>query len=175
LEEVLKAELSSERFMIKSLTADVDELKVYLSWMRNKKASPFIQGVNENFTSQELIDYILEKNDSKTALLLGIFVKPDKTHIGNIKLEIIIPRKSAAIGILIGEEDWRGKGVGLEVMTRVLLYCFKDLKLETVELGVNMNNIAAINLYSRIGFIENTEASNPSESTKMSIQSHNFK
>lgn len=170
----MKAEFSSERFVIKSLTAEVDELKVYLSWMRNKKANPFIEGVNENFTSQKLIDYVLEKNDSNTALLLGIFVKPNKTHIGNIKLEPIIPRKSAVIGILIGEEDWRGKGVGFEVMSRVLVYCFKNLELETVELGVNKKNIAAINLYSRIGFIENTEASSTSESIKMSIQRHSF-
>ena len=174
LEEALKAELSSERFLIESLPPEIDELKNYLSWMRNVKTNPFIQGVNENFTSQKLIDYILEKNDSRTALLLGIFVKPDKTHIGNIKLEPIIPRKSAAIGILIGEEDWRGKGVGFEVMSRVLEYCFNDLELETVELGVNKKNIAAINLYLRIGFIENTEASSASESIKMSIQSHNF-
>ena len=59
-------------------------------------------------------------------------------------------------------------------MSRVLEYCFNDLELETVELGVNKKNIAAINLYSRIGFIENTEESCASESIKMSIQSHNF-
>lgn len=170
----MKAEFSSERFVIKSLTAEVDELKVYLSWMRNRKANPFIQGVNENFTSETLIDYVFEKNNSKTALLLGIFVKQDETHIGNIKLEPINPRKSAVIGILIGEEDWRGKGVGFEVMSRVLVYCFKDLELETVELGVNKKNTAAINLYSRIGFIENTQSSSASESIKMSIQSHNL-
>ena len=170
----MKAEISSERFVIKSLTPEIDELEVYLSWMRNKNANPFIHGINENFSSQELVDYVSEKNFSSTALLLGIFVKPDDTHIGNVKLEPIIPRKSAVIGILVGEEDWRGKGVGFEVMTRVLEYCFKDLKLEKVELGVNKKNIAAINLYSRIGFVENADALNSSESIKMSIQGHHF-
>jgi hypothetical protein len=101
LEEALKAELSSERFVIKSLSPEIDELKVYLSWMRNKNANPFIHGINEAFSSQELVEYISEKNDSSSALLLGIFVKPEDTHIGNVKLEPIIPRKSAAIGILI--------------------------------------------------------------------------
>ena len=170
----MKAELSSERFLIESFDPKIHELKNYLSWMRNVKVNPFIEGVNENFTSQNLSDYVLEKNDSKTALLLGIFVKSEKIHIGNIKLEPIIPRTSATIGILVGEENWRGKGVGFEVMSRVLEYSFKDLKLHTVELGVNKKNIAAINLYSRIGFKENTEASSLSQSIKMSIQSHNF-
>jgi RimJ/RimL family protein N-acetyltransferase len=169
LEETLKAELSSERFAIKSLSPEIDELKVYLSWMRNKNANPFIHGINENFSSQELVDYVSEKNDSSTALLLGIFVKPEDTHIGNVKLEPIIPRKSAAIGILIGEENWRGIGVGFEVITRVLKYCFIDLELELVELGVDKKNLRAINLYTRLGFIENTQELNSHESMRMSI------
>ncbi len=165
----MKAELSSERFLIESFDPKIHELKNYLSWMRNMKSNPFIQGINENFTSQDLSEYVLEKNDSKTALLLGIFVKSDKTHIGNIKLEPILPKKSATLGILIGEESWRGKGVGFEVISRVLEFCFKALELEYVELGVSKNKFKAIDLYKRLGFIESKQEANSSESTRMSI------
>lgn len=165
----MKAELSSERFLIKSLSPKIDDLKIYLSWMRNKHANPFIQGVNENLSPEELSNYVTEKNNSNTALLLGIFVKPDHTHIGNVKLEPIIPRKSAAIGILIGEENWRSKGVGFEVIARVLEFCFTDLELELVELGVNKKNLRAIKLYTRLGFMENTQESNSRDSIRMSI------
>jgi len=165
----LKANLSSERFVIKSLSPEIDELQGYLSWMRNKHANPFIQGVNESYSSEDLVDYITEKNDSEAAMLFGIFVKLENTHIGNIKLEPIHPRKSATLGILIGEESWRGKGVGFEVISRVLKFCFKDLELEYVELGVNKNNFKAIHLYKRLGFIESNQESDFSESIKMSI------
>ena len=165
----MKAELTSERFLIKSLSSEIDELKVYLSWMRNKSANPFIQGIDENFSSQELVNYVSEKNDSSTALLLGIFVKSDVAHIGNVKLEPIIPKTSATMGILIGEESWRGKGVGFEVLTRVLEFCFMDLELELIELGVDKKNLRAINLYKRLGFIENTQELNSHESMRMSI------
>jgi RimJ/RimL family protein N-acetyltransferase len=175
LEDALKAELSSERFIIKSLTPEIDELNGYLSWMRNKKANPFIQGVTESYSFDDLVSYITEKNDSETALLLGIFVKPEDTHIGNIKLEPIIPRKSAVIGILIGEEKFRGKGVGFEVITRVLEFCFIDLELELVELGVNKKNLRAIALYTRLGFTENTQKSSSHESMNMSISRSTLK
>ncbi len=165
----MKAKLTSDRFIIKSLSPEIDELEVYLSWMRNRNANPFIQGVNENFSSQELIDYVSEKNDSNTALLLGIFVKLKDAHIGNVKLEPIIPKKSATIGILIGEESWRGKGVGFEVISRILEFCFTDLELESVNLGVSKNNQKAIALYKRIGFTEYPQISNSHESIKMSI------
>lgn len=170
----MEYKLETSRFLLKSLSPTQDSFENYLLWMQNSDSNPFIQGVNVNLSTQDLVDYVSEKNVSETALLLGIFVIADGTHIGNIKLEPVYPRKSATIGILIGEETWRGKGVGFEVMSRVLEYCFKDLKLDIVELGVNKKNIAAINLYSRIGFKERAEASSSSESIKMSIQSHNF-
>jgi RimJ/RimL family protein N-acetyltransferase len=169
LGETLKAEIFSERFIVKSLNPEVDDFANYLSWMRDVRANPFIQGISENFSSQELVDYVSEKNDSNTALLLGIFVKPEEAHIGNVKLEPIIPRKSATIGILIGEESWRGRGVGFEVITRVLEFCFTDLNLELIELGVDKKNLRAINLYTRLGFIENTQELNSHESMRMSI------
>lgn len=165
----MKAEFSSERFIIRSLTPEIRLLKNYLSWMRNTKANPFIEGVDENISYQELIDYVVEKNDSQTALLLGIFLKPEFSHIGNIKLEPIYPNKSTTLGILVGEEEWRGKGVGFEVISRVLEFCFTELNLEMVELGVNKQNLRAISLYKRLGFLENTQESHPRETIRMSI------
>ena len=165
----MKAQISSERFVIRSLSPEVDEVKFYLTWMQNKIANPFIQGINENLSSQELTDYISQKNDSETALLLGIFVKTENLHIGNVKLEPIIPKQSATIGILIGEESWRGKGVGFEVITRVLEYCFLDLELELVDLGVNKKNLRAIHLNTLLGFIENAQERRSDESIRMSI------
>ncbi len=165
----MKAQISSERFVIRSLSPEVDEVTFYLSWMQNKTANPFIHGINENLSSKELIDYISEKNDSETALLLGIFAKTENIHIGNVKLEPIIPKHSATIGILIGEEGWRGKGVGFEVINRVLEFCFLDLELELVELGVSKKNLRAIRLYTRLGFRENTQEHTSHESIRMSI------
>ncbi len=165
----MKAELSSERFLIKSLSSEIDDLKNYLSWMRNKKANPFIQGVTESYSFEDLVAYINEKNNSQTALLLGIFEKSGNIHIGNVKLEPISPRKNAVIGILIGEENFRGKGVGYEVISRVLEFCFTDLELELVELGVHAENLKAIALYKRLGFTENLHKFNTSSSISMSI------
>jgi GNAT superfamily N-acetyltransferase len=137
--------------------------------MRNTNSNIYIQGVSKNYSSEELIRYITEKNNSSTALLLGIFTKSDFLHIGNIKLEPIVTKKSATLGILIGEEGWRSKGVGFEVITRLLEYSFDDLELEIVDLGVDKNNLKAINLYTRLGFIESNQESISRESIRMSI------
>ena len=167
--EILKAEISSEHFILKSLDPKVHDLSNYLSWMRNTNSNIYIQGVSKNYSSEELIRYITEKNNSWTALLLGIFTKSDFHHIGNIKLEPIVTKKSATIGILIGEESWRGKGVGFEVIARLLEYSFNDLELEIVELGVSKRNLKALSLYTRLGFKENVQNQTSQDSMTMSI------
>jgi len=43
------------------------------------------------------------------------------------------------------------------------------LELELVELGVNKKNLKAINLYTRLGFIEDSQETNSQESIRMSI------
>jgi ribosomal-protein-alanine N-acetyltransferase len=165
----VEVQLNTDRFILRTMSPEIENLESYLSWMKNEESNPFIQGVNKDLTAQDLTNYISEKNESKTALLLGIFVKRENIHVGNVKLEPIIPKKWATIGILIGEENWRGKGAGFEVITRVLEFCFTDLELEFVELGVNKNNLKAINLYSRLGFIESAQEASSPESISMSI------
>ena len=169
MEEILKAEISSERFILKSLDPKVHDLSNYLLWMRNKNSKLYIQGVRENYSPQDLSNYLTEKNNSSTALLLGIFTKLDFHHIGNVKLEPIVTKKSATIGILIGEESWRGKGVGFEVIARLLEYSFNDLELEIVELGVSKRNLKALSLYTRLGFKENVQNQTSQDSMTMSI------
>ena len=165
----MESKLDTQRFELRSISPINDSFENYISWMKNKESNSFIQGVNVELTIQDLVNYVWEKNKSKTALLFGIFVKPGNIHIGNVKLEPIMPKKSATLGILIGEESWRGKNVGFEVITRILDFCFQDLDLEMVELGVNKRNLRAISLYARLGFIESAQESNFSESIRMSI------
>jgi [ribosomal protein S5]-alanine N-acetyltransferase len=169
MEEILKAKISSEHYLLETLSPAHHDLTNYLSWMRNKNSNFYIQTVSENYSEEDLVRYIKDKNNSSNALLLGIFTKSDFLHIGNIKLEPIMTKKSATLGILVGEESWRGKGVGFEVITRVLEYGFNDLELELVELGVSKKNLKAIDLYLRLGFLENTHESSSTDSIRMSI------
>lgn len=123
-----------------------------MKWMRDSNSNSFIQGVNSSTTKESLMSYIKAKEESEFALLFGIFTKTDFEHIGNVKLEPFVLGDSATIGILIGEESWRGRGVGFEVLSKLVNFAFTDLKLRRVDLGVHVQNFAAINLYKKLGF-----------------------
>ena len=158
----------TERFELRILKPESQSLSNYLRWMRDRKSNPFIHGINEFETLENLVDYINEKNRLNSAMLLGIFLKGSSEHIGNVKLEPILPDYTATIGILVGEENWRGKGVGFEVLSEVLNYAFNDLNLQLIRLGVDKKNISAIKLYKKLGFT-NSELSFSQESFEMRI------
>jgi RimJ/RimL family protein N-acetyltransferase len=121
----------------------------YLSWFEDSKAKEFISYTTSSL--DELKDYIKTKNANPASLLLGIFA--DGEHIGNIKYEPIdLVNKTATMGILLGEAQWRGKGVAAEVIPASADYLAKNFHIETIILGVDKGNTPAVSAYNKLGF-----------------------
>ena len=55
-------------------------------------------------------------------------------------------------GILIGESEMRGKGLGEDVLRIIFEYTFEILNLRKIILMVTSSNLPAIKLYERMGF-----------------------
>lgn len=87
-----------------------------------------------------------------------IFVIEEKTTnqaIGYFQLtEINFINRNAMLGIVIGEKEWQGKGLGREIMELGIQFGFSYLNLVKISLEVLTNNDKAINLYKSIGFVE---------------------
>lgn len=61
--------------------------------------------------------------------------------------------KNADIFIAIGEDDYRGKGVGKIAMRWLIEYGFNKLHLHKINLGVIKENTPAVKLYKSMGFV----------------------
>lgn len=75
--------------------------------------------------------------------------------VGHIQL-LGIDRKnmSARIGrVLVGEKEFRGKGIGLQMVNSILDIAFNEMNLHRVDLGVFDFNKSAIACYQKAGFI----------------------
>ena len=55
------------------------------------------------------------------------------------------------MGILIGDSDWRGKGVAIEVIKASAHYLAKRYGVTTIFLGVDQINKAAVSAYQKVG------------------------
>lgn len=135
---------------LRELSED-DATAEYAAWLNDPEVNKYLE--TRHVTLPELRDYIRGKKESPTAILMGIFWKENGRHIGNVKLEPINKeKKTATMGILIGDKDYWGKGVATETTNLVTEYAFSDLKLELIELGVIAENAAAIRVYKKCGF-----------------------
>ncbi len=146
--------LSTDRFLLKPLNIN-DVSKNYCFWLRSKKYSDYIVSSDSSTTKKDLELYITNCRDRKDVLFLGIFVKKNGAHIGNIKYDSIdTVNGSAVMGILIGDDEWNSKGVSKEVILNSALWLKNNLGIKIIALGVSGNNIPAVKAYRKIGFKE---------------------
>jgi len=153
-------QFSSSNFLYRLINPNKDDLTNYRNWMRDKTTNPFIKGANSNLQLNELNEYVVSKNDSSSALLLGVFSIDSNTHIGNIKFEPIEIQKCLAwVGILVGEMDFRGKGFGHEILMAGISFMKVQYGINEFKLGVDSQNTQAIKLYRRAGFVAESKSS----------------
>ena len=123
----------------------------YVSWLNNIDVYKYLEsGGDYNINKLEKYITTLEKD----ILFWAILTKKTNKHIGNIKIDPVdLKSKNAEYGILIGDTEEWGKGYGFEASNTIISYCFNNLKLKTIQLGVKKENINAIKLYKKLGFI----------------------
>lgn len=153
--------ISGDRVDLRILEAQ-DATAAYAAWLSNPLVHKYLH--SRSTSVPNLKNYIQAKFESENALLFGIFVPssqnrsgdsatPRLHHIGNIKLEPIdFGCNIATMGLLIGDSDYWGKGFGTESLMLVTDFAFKDLGMKAVELGVSVENTAAVRLYEKCGY-----------------------
>ena len=157
------------RFSLRTLDV-TDDLEVYLSWMKDVSSNQYILSARLDYSMEELRDYINKVNLLSSAVLLGIFEKKSNRHIGNIKYSNInSPMGSAEMGIMIGQKEFRGQGVGAEVLRACNLWIKTEHLIEKVELGVDSNNTPALSLYRKLGFKQKDQSSPTGDTIKMEM------
>jgi len=84
-----------------------------------------------------------------------IYELPDYRPIGNVDLHDIDARnRTAELGIIIGEKDARGRGLGTEAVRLACDYGFHVLELHSIMLLTFGWNIAGQKAYTKAGFRE---------------------
>jgi ribosomal-protein-alanine N-acetyltransferase len=145
--------IETHRFLLRPLVV-ADASQEYLSWMRDDVAAQYIVAAASTQSLESLERYILEKTTKIDCLFLGIFHKKTGSHIGNIKYEpICFEHKEAVMGVLLGDATWRGKNVFTEIFLASQKWLSDTYSINTIRLGVERSNTAAIRAYEKAGFI----------------------
>lgn len=142
--------IEGERIYFRKLN-ERDATKRYCQWLNDPEVNKYLE--TKSVTVAGLKKYIKEKNKNPQCLFLGIFSKKDSRHIGNFKLEPLdFKKKMAFFGLLIGDKNYWGKGIGTEATKLMMDYCFDNLKLNRVEAGMVPGNLASLKIHEKLGF-----------------------
>lgn len=151
-EMTVKVEIHTERFLLRELTIG-DVSSRYLEWLSDFEAKKWIAAAVATKRLSDLRQYVLERVERDDILFLGIFEKTNGLHIGNIKFEPLdITHGYAVMGMLIGDREWRGKGVAEEVIQHSAAWVQHTWGIREILLGVAKDNHAAIGAYEKAGF-----------------------
>jgi RimJ/RimL family protein N-acetyltransferase len=124
----------------------------YLEWVNDDEIIDNMVTLNFPATEEALRNYILENTSKENIAFFAIRWKENNEFIGTVKLGPIdwIHRK-AFYGRLIGDKNYRGKGVGTEVAKLILSYAFNRLNLHWIGATMGVENIMSIKSNEKAG------------------------
>lgn len=144
--------------VIKLKNFSYEEIPQLVSWIPNKEF--LLQWAGPSYTFELLekqLQYdinMMSEKEPKNMMFSAKLIESNET-VGHIEL-LWIDRvnMSARIGrVLVGKEECRNKGIGLQMINAILDIAFNKLNLHRVDLGVFDFNASAIACYKKAGFI----------------------
>ena len=160
--------IETKRFLLRPLTPE-DATERYAAWFGDPEVQRHIVSAASAPSVAELREYIAARAGRPDAVFLGIYTRDAGVHIGNIKYEPIDRAASRAeLGILIGEPDWRGRGVATEVIVAANEWMAAHRGIGEVVLGVESAHTGAKRAYTKAGFeVLGRHEAGPIEAIKM--------
>ena len=187
-------DLESERLKFRRVSLE-HLTKDYVSWLNDPIVNIFLD-TKVTYTLDLLKSYLDELNNNEV-YFWAIHLKETNKHIGNIKIDLkptlsesekhisykeLTHSNNAEYGILMGDKLSWGKGYAKEATIQIIKYCFEELKLSEIILGVIEDHIKAVELYKNIGFVVDgvikdigTYNNKLSNGLRMSLNVKNFK
>jgi len=155
----LEGDLASERVILRQMKKS-DISQNFIQWLSNPETNRFLEVRHNPPSLKQQLAYVKECEDSAEKLYLGIFLK-DLTMVGSATLTRHGYNKME-IGLMIGDENYRGQGLGSEVV-RIVINWAKLENFHEVTAGYLHGNEASAKLFSSLGFeiIHDTLAGGP--------------
>lgn len=133
---------------------NIDDYEIYTKWMNDFKVTDGIGASARIYSLEREKEHLNNKALSKDYTFAIVDLETDEL-LGNCSLfEIDTIKGIATIGIMIGEEENRGKGYGTDALKALISYAFDYLNLHNLMLVVFSFNEIAINAYKKVGFKE---------------------
>jgi len=145
--------------LIKSNNIFIDELNLnnysseYYKWLNDEEVNKYLESRFKEHTNEDIKKYITQMLQSKNDYLFGIFLNSNNEHIGNIKVGGINHLHNfAEVGLMIGNKDCWGMGLGKEAIHCISEFSFSVLELNKLTAGMYEDNVGSYKSFLKVGF-----------------------
>lgn len=130
---------------------DVD-IPYRVKWLNNPKINKFVgDNLGQKTSLKKQREWFFNyKKDSNKKFFTIIYNNQPIGFMGLSNINNV--HNNCDLFIAIGEDNFRGKGLGVYSLNWLLNYGFNKLKLHKINLGVIPDNKSAVNLYKKFGF-----------------------
>ena len=134
----------------------------YIGWLNNLEINRFLEVRFVHQTYETVLAYISSFYGDAEKYMWGVYLKSTNDLIGTATLsDINRHHRWGALGLMIGEKEYWGKGYGTEIINLVVDYAFKRLGLHKVTAGTVAANQGSVKAFQKAGFeIEGKAKSN---------------
>lgn len=137
---------------IRLLPISLTDASTIAKWKADKELSKLILSHFSPITANEAELWITKNTLDPNQRLFGIYVY-GRLLIGIARLMFIdIDARTAELGIYIGNNEYRGLGLGKTALKNLLNMAFQELNLNKIYLKVREDNLSACKLYTSLGF-----------------------
>ena len=128
------------------------DIPLRVKWLNDERNNKYIgDEPGKKTTLKKQIQWFDGYKKDKNKIFFTIY--HDKTPIGFMGFSNISKvNRLADIFIMIGNNDYKGKGWGKESMLYLIKHGFNKLNLQKINLGVIEKNTPAVHLYKKLGF-----------------------
>jgi RimJ/RimL family protein N-acetyltransferase len=128
-----------------------DASERWAGWLSDTEAAHMLNSPAVTLTKDDVVKYI-KSFDQRSHLLLGIFERSSSLHIGITRLDIDYGSGIALLNILIGEKDYRHKGVASTIAMPCIDYFFRNPNLNAIKANVLTRNSIVLQFMTAIGW-----------------------
>jgi len=132
----------------------MEDVEIIRDLKNNEKAAFLLGGVHHKYTSDDIVNWInYHNNNAEEVLLVVEDTNLGKLigHVGLYKIDNVA--KKTEFGILIADDDSRGKGYGTKATSLMVEFAFRELGMHKVTAEVLSENAPSIAMFKKCGFI----------------------
>ena len=136
--------IASNNLYYRPLTTN-DISDEYISWLNSRDINKYLEVRHTKHSRKKVNEFISLKNQSEDEYLYGVFCQKHNKHIGNVKIgNINHIYKTGEISLFIGDKNYWGKKLGIEIIKTLTYHAFNNLGLLKLEAGCYESNKASL-------------------------------